>query len=142
MVYKQQTAWPGRREAKQDLPGDSTQPGPADQRSPAGVLHQDSGTLGLVGNPTHCELTWEYTICGPTSMSSIWVSAPGVDWERFSADGRSWAQYATWRKPQHALADRRSGNRSGGGDRASGATASGYDPVSACGRAVTDRGRQ
>ena len=60
---------------------------------------QDSATLGLIGDPTHCELTWDYDIVTDTHIRRIWVSAPGVDWDRFEVPmAKVQAQYATWRK--------------------------------------------
>ena len=59
---------------------------------------QDSATLGLVGDPTHCELTWDYDIVTDTHIRRIWVSAPGVDWDRFEVPmAKVQVQYATWR---------------------------------------------
>lgn len=60
---------------------------------------QDSATLGLVGDPTHCELTWDYDVLTEAYVTHIWVSAPGVDWERYEVPmARVQAQYATWSK--------------------------------------------
>lgn len=61
--------------------------------------NQDSATLGLIGDPTHCELTWDYDPRTDTHVQRIWVSAPGVEWDRFEvpmADVQ--AQLASWRK--------------------------------------------
>lgn len=62
-------------------------------------MAQDSGTLRLVGDPTHCELTWDYDARTDSHVRNIWVSAPGVDWERFEVPmARVQEQYAAWRK--------------------------------------------
>jgi hypothetical protein len=59
---------------------------------------QDSATLRLIGDPTHCELTWDYDIVTDTHIRRIWVSAPGVDWDRFEVPmAKVQAQYATCR---------------------------------------------
>jgi hypothetical protein len=61
--------------------------------------NQDSATLGLVGDPTHCELTWDYDFYTDTHVRKIWVSAPGVDWDRFEVPmGKVQAQLVSWRK--------------------------------------------
>lgn len=64
----------------------------------AAFCNQDSETLGLVGDPTHCELTWEYDHTD-WYVRRIWISAPSIDWDRFEvpmADAQ--AQLASWRK--------------------------------------------
>lgn len=43
----------------------------------------DAETSGLIGNPTHCELTWDYDPYTDAHIRRIWVSAPSVDWDRF-----------------------------------------------------------
>jgi len=61
--------------------------------------NQDSETLGLVGDPTHCELTWDYDKLTDLHVVRIWVSAPGVDWDRFEVPMvRVQAQLVSWRK--------------------------------------------
>lgn len=60
---------------------------------------QDSETFGIVGNPTHCELTWDYDLHTDSHIVRIWVSAPGVNWDRFEVPmARVQAQLASWRK--------------------------------------------
>lgn len=39
-------------------------------------IKQDSQTLQLVGDPTHCELTWDYDSATDSHVRRIWVSAP------------------------------------------------------------------
>ncbi|HNP57791.1 hypothetical protein [uncultured Gordonia sp.] len=99
MVCKQQTAWPAvASRSKTYLEIHHNQAQPTNDRRQA-FCTQDSGTLGLVGNPTHCELTWEYDLRTDKYVKHIWVSAPGVDWERFEVPMAAvQAQYATWRK--------------------------------------------
>lgn len=64
----------------------------------AAFCNQDSETLGLVGDPTHCELTWEYDHTD-SYVRRIWVKAPNVDWDRFEVPmARVQAQLASWRK--------------------------------------------
>lgn len=64
----------------------------------AAFCNQDSETLGLVGDPTHCELTWEYDHTD-SHVRWIWVSAPNIDWDRFEVPmAKVQAQLATWRK--------------------------------------------
>lgn len=61
--------------------------------------NQDATTLGLVGEPTLCELTWDYG--GPTGsyVTRIWMSAPGVDWDPIEIPmARVQAQLVAWRK--------------------------------------------
>lgn len=61
--------------------------------------NQDSETLGLIGDPTHCEITWEYDQLTDLNIKRIWVSAPGVDWNRFEIPmGRVQGQLTRWRK--------------------------------------------
>ena len=61
--------------------------------------NQDSATLGLVGDPTHCELTWDYDAYTDSHIRAIWVSAPNVDWDRFEIPmAKAQAQLASWRK--------------------------------------------
>lgn len=61
--------------------------------------NQDSETLGLVGDPTHCEITWEYDHLTDLNIKRIWVSAPGMAWERFEVSmARVQAQLQSWRK--------------------------------------------
>lgn len=60
---------------------------------------QDSETLGLVGDPTHCELTWDYDALTESHVVRMWVSAPGVCWDRFEVPmARAQAQLGSWRK--------------------------------------------
>lgn len=60
---------------------------------------QDSETFGIVGDPTHCELTWDYDLYTDSHIVRIWVSAPGVDWDRFEVPmARVQAQLVSWRK--------------------------------------------
>lgn len=60
---------------------------------------QDSETMGLIDDPTHCELTWEYDVMTQSYVKHIWVSAPGVDWDRYEVPmGKVQAQYSTWSK--------------------------------------------
>ncbi|MBB4853943.1 hypothetical protein HNP40_001323 [Mycobacteroides chelonae] len=60
---------------------------------------QDSETLGLIGDPTHCELTWDYDQLTDSHIVRIWVSAPSVDWDRFEVPlAKVQAQLASWRK--------------------------------------------
>lgn len=60
--------------------------------------NQDSQTLDLRGDPTHCELTWEYDRL-QTRITHIWISVPGADWEPIEVSmAKAQAQYATWRK--------------------------------------------
>ncbi|MGW0455817.1 hypothetical protein [Gordonia sputi] len=62
-------------------------------------IKQDSQTLQLVGDPTHCELTWDYDVATDSHVRRIWVSAPGVQWERFEVPmDRVQERYASWRK--------------------------------------------
>ncbi|CAM3302625.1 hypothetical protein AXK57_18005 [Tsukamurella pulmonis] len=62
-------------------------------------IKQDSQTLQLVGDPTHCELTWDYDAATDSHVRRIWVSAPGVQWERFEIPMDQVQQrYAAWRK--------------------------------------------
>lgn len=62
-------------------------------------IKQDSQTLQLVGDPTHCELTWDYDAATDSHVRRIWVSAPGVQWERFEVPMDQVQQrYAAWRK--------------------------------------------
>ena len=62
-------------------------------------IKQDSQTLQLVGDPTHCELTWDYDAATDSHVRRIWVSAPGVQWERFEVPmDRVQERYAAWRK--------------------------------------------
>lgn len=62
-------------------------------------IKQDSQTLQLVGDPTHCELTWDYDAATDSHVRRIWVSAPGVHWERFEVPmDRVQERYASWRK--------------------------------------------
>ena len=62
-------------------------------------IKQDSQTLQLVGDPTHCELTWDYDAATDSHVRRIWVSAPGVQWERFEVPmDRVQERYASWRK--------------------------------------------
>lgn len=59
----------------------------------------DSETSGLINNPTHCEITWEYDHLTDSHIKRIWVSAPGVDWDRFEVPmARVQAQLTAWRK--------------------------------------------
>ncbi len=59
---------------------------------------QDSDTLELPGDPTHCELTWDYDPM-QTHITHIWISAPGVKWEPIEVPmAKVQAQYETWRK--------------------------------------------
>ncbi|OBB86584.1 hypothetical protein [Mycolicibacterium peregrinum] len=59
----------------------------------------DAETSGLIGNPTHCELTWDYDPYTDTHIRRIWVSAPSVDWDRFEIPmAKAQAQLAAWRK--------------------------------------------
>lgn len=59
----------------------------------------DSETSGLIGNPTHCEITWEYDQLTDLHIRMIWVSAPRVDWDRFEVPMvRVQAQLGSWRK--------------------------------------------
>ena len=60
---------------------------------------QDSSALGLMGDPTHCELTWEFDRLTDRHIQRIWVSAPAVDWDRIEVPmARVQAQLAAWRK--------------------------------------------
>ncbi|MFF0710249.1 hypothetical protein [Gordonia sputi] len=60
---------------------------------------QDSAAMGLIGDPTHCELTWEYDVMTESYVKHIWVSAPGVDWDRYEVPmGKVQALYSTWSK--------------------------------------------
>jgi len=60
---------------------------------------QDSQTLGLIGDPTHCEFTWEYDPSTDVHVRRIWVSAPGVEWDRFEVPmARVQRQLTGWRK--------------------------------------------
>ncbi len=64
----------------------------------AAFCNQDSETLGLVGDPTHCELTWEYDHTD-SYVRLIWVKAPNIDWDRFEVPmARVQAQLVSWRK--------------------------------------------
>lgn len=59
----------------------------------------DSATKSLVGDPTHCEITWEYHPVTDLNVHRIWVSAPGLAWDRFEVPmARAQAQLAAWRK--------------------------------------------
>lgn len=59
----------------------------------------DAETSALVGNPTHCELTWDYDPFTDAHIRRIWVSAPSVDWDRFEVPmAKAQAQLASWRK--------------------------------------------
>jgi hypothetical protein len=59
----------------------------------------DSQTSGLINNPTHCEITWEYDQLTDSHIKRIWVSAPNVDWDRFEVPMvRAQAQLTAWRK--------------------------------------------
>lgn len=61
--------------------------------------NQDSQTLGLVGDPTHCEFTWDYDKLTDSHVVRIWVSAPGVEWDRFEVPmAKVQSQLASWRK--------------------------------------------
>lgn len=69
--------------------------------------NQDSETLALldarnsslIGDPTHCEITWEYDSLTDSHIKRIWVSAPGVVWDRFEVPmARVQAQLTAWRK--------------------------------------------
>ncbi|WP_244881048.1 hypothetical protein [Tsukamurella pseudospumae] len=52
-----------------------------------------------MGDPTHCELTWDYDAATDSHVRRIWVSAPGVQWERFEVPmDRVQERYASWRK--------------------------------------------
>lgn len=71
---------------------------PTNQRRTA-FCRQDSETLGLIGDPTHCELTWDYDQLTDSHVVRIWVSAPSVDWDRFEVPmSKVQAQLASWRK--------------------------------------------
>jgi len=59
----------------------------------------DSKSGSLIGNPTHCELTWDYDPYTDSHIREIWVSAPSVDWERFEVPmAKAQAQLASWRE--------------------------------------------
>lgn len=59
----------------------------------------DSETSSLIGNPTHCEITWDYDPYTDAHIRRIWVSAPSVDWDRFEVPmAKAQAQLASWRK--------------------------------------------
>jgi hypothetical protein len=59
----------------------------------------DSETTGLLSNPTHCEITWDYDTYTDAHIRRMWVSAPGVDWGRFEIPmAKAQAQLAAWRK--------------------------------------------
>lgn len=59
----------------------------------------DAETAGLLGNPTHCEITWDYDTYTDTHIRRMWVSVPGVDWDRFEIPmDKAQAQLAAWRK--------------------------------------------
>ncbi|MGA9677089.1 MAG: hypothetical protein WBR28_18200 [Mycobacterium sp.] len=59
----------------------------------------DSETSGLIGNPTHCEITWEYDQLTDSHIKRICVSAPSVDWDGFEVPmARVQAQLGSWRK--------------------------------------------
>lgn len=61
--------------------------------------NQDSATLGLVGDPTHCEITWDYDPRTDAHIRRMWVSAPSVAWDRFEIPmAKAQAQLASWRK--------------------------------------------
>lgn len=98
-VCKQQSVWPAVAalgKAYMEIHHNEAQP--TNERRQA-FCAQDSGALGLPGNPTHCELTWEYDLRTDKYVKHIWVSAPKVDWERFEVPMAAvQAQYATWSK--------------------------------------------
>ncbi len=59
----------------------------------------DSQTLSLLGDATHCEITWEYHPVTDLNIRTIWVSAPSVDWDRFEVPmARAQSQLDAWRK--------------------------------------------
>jgi hypothetical protein len=61
--------------------------------------NQDSETLGLIGDPTHCELTWDYAPPTDSYVRAIWVSAPAVRWDGFEVPMvKAQAQLESWRK--------------------------------------------
>ena len=71
---------------------------PTNERRKA-FRRQDSSALGLMGDPTHCELTWEYDRPTNLHIERIWVSAPAVDWDPIEVPmARVQAQLAGWRK--------------------------------------------
>lgn len=62
-------------------------------------VNQEPATLGLVGDPTLCELTWEYDAVTDSYVKAIWVSAPGVGWDPIEVPmARAQAQLSAWRK--------------------------------------------
>lgn len=64
----------------------------------AALCAQDTTLEDLPGDPTVCELTWEYNPTR-THIVRIWISAPGADWKPIEVPmKKAQAQYATWRK--------------------------------------------
>lgn len=62
-------------------------------------VKQEPATLGLVGDPTLCELTWEYDAVTDSYVTAIWVSAPGAGWDPIEVPmARAQAQLSAWRK--------------------------------------------
>ncbi|GAC51054.1 MULTISPECIES: hypothetical protein [Gordonia] len=89
--------WPGVANGKAYLAIHHNETQPTNVRR-AAFCKQDSETLDLVGDPTHCELTWDYDPM-QTHITHIWISAPGVDWPPIEVPmDKAQAQYQTWRK--------------------------------------------
>ena len=62
-------------------------------------VNQEPATLGLVGDPTLCELTWEYDTVTDSYVTAIWVSAPSAGWDPIEVPmARAQAQLSAWRK--------------------------------------------
>ena len=86
------------QQPRQDAHDDPPQRDGTDHPRRTAFFTQDSATLGLIGDPTHCELTWDYDIVTDTHIRRIWVSAGRRLGPLRGSDGQKQAQYATWRK--------------------------------------------